>query len=87
MLIQHQPDTIQDEDEDSNTPLHLACTHGHLGVVKVLVEADADVEARWDTPSSQELMQITSPLHRISQECYSVDTHGLCSCWWLSQGH
>ena len=50
LLLHHQNDVILDEDEDSNTPLHLACTHGHLGVAKVLVEADADVEPRWDTP-------------------------------------
>ena len=42
-----QPDTIQDEDEDSNSPLHLACTNGHVGVAKVLIAAKCDIEARF----------------------------------------
>ena len=45
-LIRYQVDTIVDEDEESNTPLHLACTNGHLQVAKVLIEAHAEVEAR-----------------------------------------
>ena len=46
LVLKHQHDTILDEDEDSNTPLHLACTQGHLGVAKILVDQDANVEAR-----------------------------------------
>ena len=45
-LIRNLRGTIVDEDEDGNTPLHQACINGHIGVAKVLVEADADVEAR-----------------------------------------
>jgi ankyrin repeat protein len=37
---------LNDEDEDSNTALHLASKHGHLDVVKVLVGAGAVKEAR-----------------------------------------
>jgi len=29
-----------------STPLHQACTNGHTGVAKVLVDEDAEVEAR-----------------------------------------
>ncbi len=45
-LLRHNEGTAFDEDEDSNSPLHLACTYGHVGMAKVLVEANADVEAR-----------------------------------------
>ncbi|KAL5457262.1 hypothetical protein EMCRGX_G034509 [Ephydatia muelleri] len=45
-LIEHDPDTAKDEDEDSNTPLHCACSHGHLSVAKVLLEANARLDAR-----------------------------------------
>ena len=45
-LMRYQVDTIQDEDEDGNSPLHLACINGHVGVVKVLIAANCDVEAR-----------------------------------------
>ena len=37
---------VNDEDEDSNTPLHLACLAGHAKVVRTLIEAGADIEAR-----------------------------------------
>ena len=45
-LMRYQIDTMQDEDEDSNSPLHLACINGHVGVAKVLIAANCDVEAR-----------------------------------------
>ena len=45
--MQHQIDTIQDDDINFNSPLHLACINGHLGVAKVLINAEADVEARY----------------------------------------
>ena len=46
-LIRYQHDTIHDEDEDANSPLHLACINGHLGVVKVLIASYCDVESRF----------------------------------------
>ena len=46
-LIRYQVDTVQDEDEDSNSPLHLACFNGHLAVAKVLINANCNVEARY----------------------------------------
>lgn len=50
-LIRHgkksKIDLIVDEDDDSNTPLHLACANGHYNVAKVLLEAQADPGVRY----------------------------------------
>lgn len=45
-IISKRPETVFDEDEDGNTPLHLACIHGYQGVAKALIGANADIEAR-----------------------------------------
>ena len=45
-LINHQKDCILDEDEDGNTPLHLACFHGHHQAVNVFLENEADYDAK-----------------------------------------
>ena len=45
-LINHQKDCILDEDEDGNTPLHLACYHGHHRAVNVFLENEADYDAK-----------------------------------------
>ncbi len=37
---------VNDEDEDSNTALHLAALAGHNKVVQALIENGADIEAR-----------------------------------------
>ena len=46
MLVNHDLNSINDEDEDSNTALHLASLAGHNKVVTVLLETGADIEAR-----------------------------------------
>ena len=48
-LVEHEMDTLKDEDDDSNTPLHLACISGRLGVAEVLIEANAKLDARCNT--------------------------------------
>ena len=45
-LVNRNKMVINDEDEDSNTALHLASLAGHNLVVEALLEAGADVEAR-----------------------------------------
>ncbi len=45
-IIAKRPQTVFDEDEDGNTPLHLACINGYQGVGKVLIGANVDIEAR-----------------------------------------
>ena len=45
-LVRKDPSVINDEDEASNTPLHLAATKGHLKCCKALLENGADVDAR-----------------------------------------
>ena len=50
-LVRHDKkaklDLIWDEDDDSNTALHLACINGHYNVAKVLLEADTDPNVRY----------------------------------------
>lgn len=45
-LVRRHKLLIPDENEESNTALHLACLEGHPEVVKVLLEHGAEVEAR-----------------------------------------
>ena len=45
-LVRKDPSVINDEDEASNTPLHLAAAEGHFKCCKALLENGADVEAR-----------------------------------------
>lgn len=35
-----------DEDTERLTPIHVACIRGHLDIVKVLMQAKANIEAR-----------------------------------------
>ncbi|XP_036354856.1 ankyrin repeat, PH and SEC7 domain containing protein secG-like [Octopus sinensis] len=46
ILAKHDNSLIHGEDENSNTPLHLAALNGHKEVVKFLIENNADFEAR-----------------------------------------
>lgn len=46
-IVSKRPETVLDEDEDGNTPLHLACIHGFPNVAKALITAKADIEARY----------------------------------------
>ena len=38
---------VKSTDEDGDTPLHLACKHGHVEVAKHLIKIGGDVEARY----------------------------------------
>ena len=38
--------SVNDEDYESQTALHLACIHGHYKVVSLLIKAMADIQAR-----------------------------------------
>ena len=47
MLLEKTEDKVlNDEDEDSNTSLHLASEAGHLNTVKLLISKGADKESR-----------------------------------------
>ena len=39
---------LNEEDEDSNTALHLASEKGHLSIVKLLIDNGADKMARYN---------------------------------------
>ena len=45
-FIKKQEDTIEDEDEEGNSPLHLACLKGHHNTCKLLIKHLANVFAR-----------------------------------------
>ncbi|XP_033635280.1 transient receptor potential cation channel subfamily A member 1 homolog isoform X2 [Asterias rubens] len=45
-LVRQDITGINDEDENSNSPLHLAATEGHAKCVLALIAAGADIEAR-----------------------------------------
>ena len=45
-LLKYKGDCILDEDEDGNTPLHLASLHGFHKTVQVLLSFEADFDAR-----------------------------------------
>ena len=46
VLVRADETVINDEDEFSNTALHLASMEGHVRVVDALIEAGADITAR-----------------------------------------
>ena len=46
-LVKRDPSIVNDEDEASNTPLHLAAIEGHVKCCKALLERGAEVDARW----------------------------------------
>lgn len=45
-LLQADPKLVADRDKNGDTPLHVACRHGQLAAVQVLIDAGADVNAR-----------------------------------------
>ena len=38
MILEHDPAAVNDEDNDSQTALHLACIHGKYDVVELLLD-------------------------------------------------
>jgi len=40
------PSTLEQRDTDDNTPLHVACRHNRLDILKFLLDKGADVTAR-----------------------------------------
>ena len=43
MILEHDPAAVNDEDNDSQTALHLACIHGKYDVVELLLDKGADI--------------------------------------------
>ena len=49
-LVKQNKYSVNDEDENSNTALHLAALAGHTKVADHLIEMGADVAAKWVLP-------------------------------------
>ena len=47
ILLKRDISIVNDEDDASNTPLHLAALEGHSKVVKILLSSGAAVDARY----------------------------------------
>ena len=46
-MVHKYPPSLTNEDENGNTPLHLASHHGRTEVVDFLINNGADVDARY----------------------------------------
>lgn len=46
-MVDHSQLVLNDVDEESNTPLHLAALNGQTVVVRALLDKGADIYARW----------------------------------------
>ena len=46
LLLKYDLSIVNDEEDASNTPLHLAALEGHTRVVQILLECGAAVDAR-----------------------------------------
>lgn len=46
LLLQHFPATIEFKDSNGNTPLLLACKHGHYKILNLLLSCSANIRAR-----------------------------------------
>jgi ankyrin repeat protein len=44
-LLDEDPTLLEREDDRTNRPLAVAAQHGHLGVVRLLIDKDADISA------------------------------------------
>ena len=47
ILLRRDTSIVNDEDDASNTPLHLAALEGHSKVVQILLSSGAAVDARF----------------------------------------
>ena len=47
ILLKRDISIVNDEDDASNTPLHLAALEGHSRVVQILLSSGAAVDARY----------------------------------------
>lgn len=46
VLVNYDSSIVNDEDESSNSPLHIAAIKGHIHVISALLEYGAAVDAR-----------------------------------------
>ena len=48
MLLSNVLSIVNDVDDSSNTPLHLAAMEGHIKIVEMLIESGSAVDTRLD---------------------------------------
>ena len=69
-LIKVKKNIVDTEDDESNTPLHLACLHGNVDTARVLLQAGADPNARLDSDSQicvgSQFQYIAKKVQRVS---------------------
>ena len=47
IMLEKEEEGIQMEDENGNTPLHIAATNGYYLTAKELLKKNAECDARW----------------------------------------
>nr|CAD7398504.1 unnamed protein product [Timema poppensis] len=67
VLLQHDPDSRDEEDAFNRTPLHVASKHGQRECARVLVDAGADLSAEIRTVDNQRKTAMDYIIHNIPQ--------------------
>ena len=65
VYLQRDKTIVNDYDENSNAPLHLAALEGHTKVAAVLLEAGADIAARYESYKLPHIL-FHSNIHNIN---------------------
>ena len=71
LLLKYKSVWIADDDEDGNTPLHLAALNGHPKCAKILLDSQADYHAKWvHQDCSKQIGSGTAILHSFNNHTH-----------------